>query len=592
MVTKPTPLRLLMERDVVVQMRDGVGLRADIYRPMEEGRYPVLLERTPYNKSLTVMAIGAMDPVRAVERGYAVVIQDVRGRYRSEGTFYPFVNEVNDGYDTVEWVASQPWADGKTGMFGGSYVGATQWLAAVGGPPHLTAICPMITAADYHEGWTYQGGACAWGFLVSWTLAYLGAEAVVRRHEAGDISLEEIDRYVAAIDGMAEQFGFLPLREFPHLRELAPYFYDWLAHPGADEYWQAIGIAERHGRIGVPALNLGGWYDIFLGGTLRNFSGMQAHGATPEARQGQRLLIGPWNHSIPTSSLVGGHDFGMRSGESLSPLMFDLQEVLLRWYDHWLKGRDNGVAQEAPVRVFVMGENAWRDEWAWPPAGGQLTPYYLHSSRGLAATAEGGTLSRRMPVAEEPDVYVYDPSDPVPTRGGGLCCYPNSMPGGVFDQTEIERRPDVLVFSTPPLDADLEVTGPVTVTLWAASTAPDTDFTAKLVDVDPAGYARNLTDGIIRARYREGTDKPLLIEPGRVYPYQIDLGATSNLFRAGHQIRLEISSSNFPRFDRNPNTGHAFGADADLQTAMQTIYHEQTWPSHVVLPIMERPSAR
>jgi putative CocE/NonD family hydrolase len=298
--------------------------------------------------------------------------------------------------------------------------------------------------------------------------------------------------------------------------------------------------------------------------------------------------MGPWYHGIPPPTLVGSHDFGMRSGESLSPLMFDLQAVLLRWYDHWLKGLDNGVAGDAPVRIFVMGENVWRDESEWPPRGSRLVPYYLHSAGGAAAATAGGALREDPPDAEFPDVYVYDPRDPVPTRGGGLCCYPNTLFSGAFDQRDVEARPDVLVFSTPPLATDVEVTGPVSVTLWAASTAPDTDFTAKLVDVDPSGYARNLTDGIIRARYRQGLARPSLVEPGTPYVYTIDLAGTSNLFRAGHQIRLEISSSNFPRFDRNPNTGHQFGAGSELRPATQTIYHDAARPSHVLLPIVER----
>jgi putative CocE/NonD family hydrolase len=304
---------------------------------------------------------------------------------------------------------------------------------------------------------------------------------------------------------------------------------------------------------------------------------MVKQGRTSEARAGQKLVIGPWRHGNTTATKIGDLEFGPDA-------RLDLQALQLRWMDARLKSIDNGFLQEPPVRIFVMGANRWRAEREWPLARAQYIKYYLHSDGRANTAAGGGTLDRRPPGQEPADTFEYDPANPVPTRGGNLLGAP--APAGPFDQREVEKRPDVLVFSTPPLDADLEVTGPVTVTLFAASTARDTDFTAKLVDVHPDGAAYNLVDGIVRARYRESSAAPALIDPGVVYSYPIDLWSTSNVFKKGHRIRIEISSSNFPRFDRNPNTGGTFGTDTTLVKATQTIHHDARRPSHITLPII------
>ena len=365
---------------------------------------------------------------------------------------------------------------------------------------------------------------------------------------------------------------------------LADYYYDWLAHPEFDDYWKNLCIEDNHPRLGVPACNIGGWYDIFLGGTIRNFLGMRANGGSDDARRGQKLLIGPWQHGSRGGSVVGDHYFGLAA----DAMAADLDGVHFRWFDYWLKGINNGVLDEPPVRVFVMGDNVWRDEQEWPLARAQNTGYYLHS-QGKANSSHGdGSLSPEPPGQEPPDVYLYNPADPVPTRGGGLCCNPYFAANGAFDQQEIEARPDVLVYSTPPLERDLEVTGPVTVTLWAATSQTDTDFTAKLVDVCEDGCARNLTDGIIRARYRNSSSQPSFLEPGRAYEFTIDLWATSNVFQKGHSIRVEISSSNFPRFDRNTNTGNVISGDAEFKPALQTVMHDAQHPSRITLPVVPR----
>jgi putative CocE/NonD family hydrolase len=576
--------RIIIEKDIEIPMRDGCVLKADLYRPDGPEKLPVLLNRTPYDKSFPPITLNTLGVVRAASAGYNVVVQDCRGLFASEGTFRCFVDEARDGYDTIEYIARQPWADGNVGTFGASYMGATQWLAATQRPPSLKAMVPSITASDYHEGWVYQGGAFELFFSVSWLMITLGLSRLMRERAHNPKAADELSALMGSIDVMRERMDFAPLNEFPLFRIGAPYFFDWLAHPFYDDYWRAISIEEQHGNINVPALNVGGWHDIFMGGTLRNYVGMRTRGATAAARAGQRLLVGPWHHGVPFSSLVGQVDYGFRSG----PVAIDYDGAQLRWFDHWLKGANNGVEKDASVRLFVMGANEWREEKDWPPPGAEIRCYYLHS-RGKANSAYGdGVLATQAPGDEPPDSFLYNPRSPVPTTGGGLCCYANAQMGGALDQSLVEHRADVLVYSTEPLDEDLEVIGPVTVTLYASSSAPDTDFTAKLVDVGPCGFARNLTDGIIRARVRESQTEPKLMVAGKVYEFKIDLWATANLFKEGHRVRLEISSSNFPRFDRNPNTGHELFTDAEMRPALQSVMHERRFASHLSLPTMPR----
>ena len=580
----PDSVSLRVETNLPVKMRDGMTLYADVYRPDGPGPFPVALQRTPYDKS-TTGSMTNLDPMKAARNGYAVVIQDTRGRYTSEGEFYAFRDEINDGYDTVEWAAAQPWSTGKVGMYGASYVGATQWLAAVARPPHLAAIVPNVTASNYHEGWTYQGGAFELGFNVSWTLLQLTLANFGTLSSAKNVSSDKRQELVQAVNDMEAAFQHLPTEALPPLQGgLADYYYDWLAHPEFDQYWKNLCIEDNHSRLSVPAYNIGGWYDIFLGGTIRNFLGMSKNGGTDDARRGQKLLIGPWQHGSRGGSVVGDHYFGLAA----DAMAADLDGVHFRWFDHWLKGIDNGVLDEAPVRIFVMGDNVWREEQEWPLARAQNTNYYLRSLGKANSSRGDGSLSVQPPGDEPPDVYLYNPADPVPTKGGGLCCNPYFAANGAFDQQEIEARPDVLVYSTPALEQDVEVTGPISVTLWAATSATDTDFTAKLVDVCEDGCARNLTDGIIRARYRDSSSQASFVEPGRAYQYTIDLWATSNVFQRGHRIRVEISSSNFPRFDRNTNTGNVIAGDADFRPALQTVLHDAQHPSHISLPVVPR----
>ncbi len=576
--------RIIVDKDIEIPMRDGCVLKADLYRPDGPQKLPVLLNRTPYDKSFPPISLNTLDPMRAARAGYNIVIQDCRGLFASQGTFRCFLDEAHDGYDTIEWLARQPWSDGKVGTFGASYMGATQWLAATQRPPSLKAMVPSITASDYHDGWVYQGGAFELFFSVSWLMITLGLTRLMRERADSPKAAEELSTVMGSIDTMRERMEALPLREFPLFRAGAPYFFDWLAHPYYDDYWRAICVEEQHDKVAVPALNVGGWHDIFMGGTLRNYVGMRARGASAEARAGQRLLVGPWHHTLPFSSLVGQVDYGFRSG----PVAIDYDGAQLRFFDHWLKGADNGVDKDAPVRLFVMGVNEWREEKEWPLPGAEARRYYLHS-RGKANSAFGdGALATEPPGDEPPDSFLYNPLNPVPTAGGGLCCYANSLMGGAMDQSAVEHRADVLVYSTEPLAEDLEVIGPVALTLYASSSAPDTDFTAKLVDAGPCGFARNLTDGIIRARVRESQSEPKLMVPGKVYEFKIDLWATANVFKAGHRVRLEVSSSNFPRFDRNPNTGHELFTDAEMRPALQSVMHERNFASCLSLPVIPR----
>jgi len=554
-----------VERNVAAKMRDGVTLRADIYRPKIDGQFPVLLTRTPYDKTGT-MGLGLL----AAARGYVVIAQDVRGRFASEGDWYPFKYESQDGYDTVEWAAALPYSNGKVGMFGGSYVGATQFLAAIAAPPHLAGICPNITASNDHDGWTYQGGAFEQWFNESWTTG-LAMNSMRRRLEkSGD-----------ALGGSK----VLPLTSYPVVEAPSPagvasYFTDWLAHPDFDAYWKQWSIEDHYGQIQVPVFSLGAWYDIFLGGSLKNFSRLKAEGGTDAARRGQRLLVYIGGHAGgPTSRQVGAVDFGEKAP-------FVLNDVMLRWYDSLLKGQANGVEKEKPVKIFVMGKNEWREEDDWPLARSKSTRYFLHSAGAANGLSGDGTLSALAPGEEKHDQYVYDPGDPVPTIGGPLCC--EALPTGIGpqDQRPAEARSDVLVYATPAFAKDTEVTGPVSLDLYVSTSAVDTDFTGTLVDVWPNGFAQNLTAGILRLRYRNSPEKAELANPGETYHITVDLWATSNVFLAGHKLRLEISSSNFPRFDRNLNTGEEQARATRMVKATNAIYHDKTHPSAVILPVV------
>lgn len=578
---------MIMDRAVAIPMRDGTILRADVYRPTGDGPFPTLLTRTPYDRTQPPTLAAGPDAFRATAAGYAVVLQDTRGRWGSDGAFVPFEHEADDGYDTVEWVAAQPWCDGNVGMTGASYVGYTQWTAASRRPPHLRAIAPVVATSDLHDYWIYEGGAPSLWFNVSWLLS-LGLDAVGKRFPG---EAWRVERLVAAMDVLGDHIPTRPGQTPAVMDEvgIGDLYRTWVAHPERDAYWQPLSPRAAHADIGVPVFNVAGWYDCFIGGSLANHVGMTADGASDAARTGTRLVVGPWRHAFPIlGDPAGDAVFGIGS----TGLGVDMAGLQLRFFDRWLKGVAPATP-DAPVRLFIMGTNVWRDEPAWPLARAVPTDLYLRSG-GRANTLWGdGRLTLAAPDAGElADTFISDPADPVPTRGGNLCCWQLVQAPGAFDQTGVEERDDVLVYETEPLDDDLEVTGPVALTVHVSSTAPDFDVTAKLVDVFPDGVARNLCEGIVRARYRNGTHAPELLPPGEVGALRVDLIGTANVFRAGHRIRLEVAASNWPRFDRNPQTGGPIAGADELRPARQTIHHDAAHPSRLhlhVIPADSRP---
>ena len=555
------PAGLDVRYNVKVPMRDDVELSMDIYSPASgAGSFPVILVRTPYDNTGENTVD---DAIYFAQNGYVCVLQDCRGRNDSGGEFNPFVNEFNDGHDTVEWIGAQSWCDGNVGMHGGSYLGAVQWMAAAMGSRYLKTIVPRVIGDDFHESPWYQGGALVLHVGATWSFRMDGRVQ------------QSIDRF-----NWDQVFSTLPLKDLPAAggKDIS-FFQDWLDHPDYDDYWKSQALKERYQDVKIPVLQIGGWYDIFTGGTLRNFVAMRERGGSDLAKNHQRAVIGPWIHGASRETHAGEADFGKAS-------MIDLNEIELEWFDHWLKGKDNGAERESALRIFVMGTNRWREEREWPLARTEFTPYYLHSGGSANSLLGDGGLSTEVPAEEPSDGYEYNPAFPTPTRGGGTCCNPEIVDWGGFDQRPVEFRNDVLVYTSEPLAEDLEVTGPVIVRLHASTDGRDTDFTAKLVDVYPDGYARNICDGIIRGRYRQSAERQQLLEPGEVYDFAIDLWPTGNVFLAGHRIRVDISSSNFPRFDRNLNTGNKVADDTEVRVARQTVFHDRTRPSQIILPVI------
>ena len=568
--TRPINVEKLLHQRV--PMRDGIHLDTNVYHPAGAARYPAILIRTPYGKAADFPTAYSS----FIQHGYAVVMQDVRGRYGSEGVFDALSQEGPDGYDTLNWIAAQPWSDGKVGMIGGSYLGIAQWQVALLNNPHLKAIFPVVSGSDdYLDRFYSPGGAMKLGHRLLWLSQNLTPAGVVKPK-------------------FGDYIGHLPLRTSDRAAtsQTLPIYQTVLEHPTYDSFWKEHSVRENISRVRVPVFSVGGWYDNYVESDLEAFAALHKAGKPDDKH---RIMIGPWPHNM--SSPFSGVGFGNDSGAPI-------RAYQIAWFDHWLKGTPEEAAHytahytpwawhnvraevdEAPVHIFVMGVNRWRDEQEWPLARTRYTALYL-ASKGHANTGKGdGGLAWNFEKKAKPDQFTYDPRDPAPTMGGAVCCDPKVFPWGPMDQRPVEKRKDVLVYTSDPLKQDLEVTGPVRVLLYASTTAPDTDFTAKLIDVFPSGEARNLTDGLLRVRYRHGLDKAEPADPGEIYPLNIDAGVTSNVFLAGHRIRVEISSSNFPRFDRNPNTGRALADETILKKAQQTIYHSRMYPSRVLLPVV------
>ena len=571
-----------IDKNIPLTMRDGVVLRADVYRPDDNEKYPAIILRTPYSKEGT----GAGDyfsAVPAAQAGYAVVIQDTRGRFTSDGEFTAMMPEGEDGYDTVEAVAAEPWCDGNVGMTGGSYLGRNQWQTAVEAPPHLKAMAPSICTAGPISD-TQMGGMVALDQNISWYAAMTIDMLEKMRKQGKDIT-EAREMVVQAMFNVKEVCEFLPLNEIPHFQfeGLSEGFSKRVGDTALagleaekDLYW-------AYEKVEVPCLNVSGWYDLFGSSLFTNFVNMREKGATERAREGQHVFCGPWGHG-PASAYVGDLHFGP-VGSAVAALAMPRH---ITFFNKYLKGIEPNPRHLPPVRYFVMGRNRWQSADDWPLPQTEYHRFFLHSKGRANSTAGNGFLSREEPGHEPPDLFLYDPMNPVPTRGGRNLPS-GSLVIGPLDQSNIERRDDVLCYTTPELREELEVTGPLKLHLFAATSAKDTDFMAKLVDVYPDGSAYNVAEGGIRARYRKSILEPDPITPDEVYEYIIDMGATGIEFGQGHRIRIDITSSNFPRIDRNLNTGNPFGVDAEGVPAIQTILHNPDYLSYIDLPVIPRP---
>jgi uncharacterized protein len=564
---------LVAEHNTPITMRDGTQLRADVYRA--GGRpCPVLLIRTPYGEQI-LRAAAPVTP--AIDAGFAVVLQHCRGTGTSDGEFTPFESEAADGVDTIEWCARQPWSDGSVVMSGPSYLGMVQLAAATQAPSALKGLVTVVTPADYQWGLAYRQGAFQLGQLLGWHLLKSG-QTLAYRAAAGEDIGADMPALLSLMADPGAGYAHLPLRDVPGVSRVLPSWRRWLEHEERDGYWTGLSYREARDRVTAPALHVGGWFDLFLGGTLDNFTTLSRRAATERARRGQRLIVGPWTHTDRTGA-AGELHFGV----SASEMAIGLEQVQLGFLRQAVEQGGPGPAGPR-VRLFVMGYNVWRDEEDWPLPRTRWSRWYLHADGSLSPSAprDGAGPSR----------YTHDPRDPVPTVGGPTLL--TGGPGGVAwlpgprDQREVEARADVLSFTSAVLGTDLEVTGPVTVTLHAATSAADTDFTAKLVDVWPDGRALSVTDGIVRARYRDGSGRASPVTRGQVHEYTIDLIATSQVFLAGHRVRLDLASSNFPCFDRNPGDGApaATATVTNFVVAEQAIFHDASYPSHVTLPVI------
>jgi putative CocE/NonD family hydrolase len=581
---------IIVQKNVPAEMRDGTTLVADVYRPggeASDGRYPVLLTRQPYGKELPTVT-SYLNATKSAGRGYIVVIQDVRGRFDSGGEWNPSVHEFEDGYDTVEWAAELPGSNGDVGMYGASYFGMTQWQAAVMQPPSLKSIAPGITWGNYLNGAQFRGGVRELGLRIYWWESVLALDSLFRRYHKDREKLAELlPAHVDVIDNLPEEYGILPLKDLPDPGGVLPHMFEALDLGIADDVWKYLNIDGRYGDVDVPTFHIGCWYDVFLGETLRQYEAMKELAAEGGSMP-PRLLVGPWTHTTTFPSMVGDLDFGLASSGQFLNCRGDMTDYHLRWFDATLKGDEGSLAGEPPIEVFVMGENRWRGYEEWPVPGSREEKWYLRAH---------GVLSREAPAGDTDgttDEYDYDPKDPVPTVGGALLM-PGVYRAGARDQRSIEDRPDVLVYTSEELAVDYTAIGAVYATLYAASSAPDTDFVARLVDVYPDGRAIGVTDGIIRASARDSYPAPGAIEPvepspivpDEVYEYVIDLWATGITFEAGHRLRVEITSSSFPRWDRNLNTGEDTRDSARSEVARQRIFHDPDRPSSITLTVVD-----
>jgi putative CocE/NonD family hydrolase len=561
-----------VEHGVECAMRDGVVLRADVHRPIGGGAHPVLLIRLPYDKTAADSNFGYSHPSWYARQGYMVVVQDTRGRYTSDGLFTPFLHEAEDGYDTIEWAAALPGSNGRVGMYGFSYPGLIQLLAAAEQPPSLVTICPAFTGAQAYEGWTYNQGAFALAFAAPWA-AFLALDTARRARDEDGLA-----QLLGALGGADGLYWALPFDAWPPaLERHAPYFSEWLDHPSYDAYWEPFTVA--HEGIRVPGLHIGGWYDAFLSGTVKNFVELSRRSGHP-----QKLVIGPWYHiDWAPVAWPGNPDDGAAGSAGWRAV----DRWQLRWFDRFLK-EDDEAPKGSVVNIYVLGEG-WREFDSWPPVIAQEQQLYLHSGGSANSSQGDGVLSSARPGDEPADVYIYDPLGVVPRTGGHSCCVPTAAPMGPTCQSAAETAKTMLVYTTAPLEREISLIGDVRATLYAASSAVDTDFAVRLCVVDETGCSRNLQEGIVRARSRDSASTPTPIVPGQVYRYEIELGPVGVRVRAGERLRVDVASSDFPQWDRNLNGGGEIGREPAMAAvvATQVVLHDAAHPSSVTLHVVD-----
>ncbi|HEV3231159.1 MAG TPA: CocE/NonD family hydrolase [Candidatus Dormibacteraeota bacterium] len=602
--------RVVFEFGVPVTMRDGVALVADVYRPDDGGRHPVLLTRTPYDRTFRMPHFATLDPLKMAKAGYAVVIQDVRGRFASEGDFEPYTSEAEDGFDTLAWLVEQPWSDGTAGMYGVSYMAQCQLLAASRRPPSLRAIIPVQSPDSALGGDRYRGGALQLGLLASWG-GGIGLGELARRMRANPEYQADFLRMVEDVDHMDDWLWSLPLVPFPPIDErgggLSPLF----ARTVRGEFLPPrprFGLED----LAAPALIVAGWYDVFLQPDLDQFAGLRVAAGSEDARRLSRLVVGPWSHGAFFAP-VGEIDYGLRA----SPFFLDLREDLTafqrRWFDARLRGQATGIDDEAPVKVFVMGTNRWAEETEWPPARVRTERWHLHAAgpaevaTGAAGDTRGergggvgggggsdqdvargrrqGGLSQAPPAESSPCVFRLDPDNPVRTLGGNLLMSPHHIKGP-REQARTEAHPDVLRFTSAPLEHPLELRGRVRLVAWVAAETADSDVVARLCDVHPDGRSYNVVDGILRLRYRDSLSDPAPMPRGEPVRVEVDLWSTAHVFAAGHRLRLQVCASDFPRYDRCPGDGRT-SAEADrVLPQVNRLFHDPERPSHLELPVL------
>ncbi|MBX2941781.1 MAG: CocE/NonD family hydrolase [Cyclobacteriaceae bacterium] len=565
----------IVREEIMIPMRDGIQLGAIVYRPDQSGKFPAIVYRTPYG--VDDYDSYAEFPLKAAKQGYVVFLVDVRGRYRSEGEFVAYKNEKNDGYDLIEWVGTSTFCNGKVGTYGGSYPGIVQWLAMSQMPPHLAAAAPEMTPISSHH-FFYYGGAFSMPWL-DWFMPYIFADKRKKANDTSDTWDDAKAEEEWVNSDRRKWYSYRPLIDLPILKKYAPEYYDWLKHPDQTAWWGFVNVEDDFKKFKTPVLLLSGWYDAGYGpeGASRAYRKMHEEAASETAKKNSRLVLGPWNH---TSLNTRKTHFGEMEFYESAGLDYDIE--LLNWFDEQLKGIPN-QSKLPPVSIFVMGENKWMAENEWPLSRTVSTDFYLHSTGKTTIDKADGKLSAQTPGQEQSDSYVFDPSNPL-----WDISFEKSYP---YDQRDNESRKDVLVYTSSPLVDDLKVVGEVVAELFVSSSAKDTDFAITLTDVYPDGKSINLSGmdaGYLRMRYRNGFEKQELMKPEEVYKIKIGQLYTANLFKKGHRIRIQITSSKAPHYDPNPNTGTEIATEKNLMPAVNTIHHSNKYPSKIVLPVIPR----